>query len=67
MCAIECGKQLEHDPAVFSKVFATLGMKVAAKMDIQETVPWSDRITGYDREHFPLYMTRPGFAGGSKS
>lgn len=25
-------------------------------MDIQETVPWSDRITGYDREIFPLYM-----------
>lgn len=31
-------------------------MKVAEKMDIQETVPWSDRITGYDKEHFTLYM-----------
>nr|WP_282046032.1 hypothetical protein [Roseibium album] len=31
-------------------------MKVAEKMDIQETVPWSDRITGYDKKHFTLYM-----------
>ncbi|CTQ58475.1 hypothetical protein LA5095_02291 [Roseibium album] len=56
MCAIECGKQLGHDPAAFSKVFITLGLKAATNMKIQETVPWSDRVTGYDKEHFTLYM-----------
>lgn len=25
-------------------------------MEVQETVPWSDHITSYDREHFTLYM-----------
>ncbi len=32
------------------------GTKSAMKAEIQEEVPWSNNLTGYDQEHFTLYM-----------
>ncbi|MFN3249386.1 hypothetical protein [Roseibium album] len=49
-------KRLEYYLVGFRKVFHLLGAKVAAKMEVKESVPWSDYISEYDREHFSLYM-----------
>ena len=31
-------------------------MLPATALDLSDTPPWSDALTAYDREHFPLYM-----------
>jgi len=36
------------------------GTKSAMKSEIQEEVPWSNNLTGYDQEHFTLPEMRSG-------